>query len=464
MRLRFAVYVMVWLYLALAMLYALNTPRWQVPDEPAHYNYIRTIAEQAAFPVLQFGDYDQQYLDTIKARHFPADMSIDAIRYESHQPPLYYLLAAPLYKMAEHATTDSRLIGLRFFSSLLGTLLLALVFRIAYEIFPTEPFITVFATAFAAFVPQHLAMMGGVDNDALAEVVLAGIALGLLRILAAAHTNQPVTALPSEAAVPETNLDRRRWLVLGILMGIGFITKSTTYVSVGLLLVTFVLLRHETRHVISLPRRVFESGMLSLLIGSLWFARDAATYGATDILGLARHNAVVADQPQTLQLFPSYLAALPDFMQTLFRSFWGQFGWMGVILDSRIYVLLFAFSVFALLGLVPFFVQARLTRAQIRQLFLLLAWIAFVLLSTIAYSLDFYQAQGRYLFPALGAIAIMVAMGIRGWLSLGQTLIGGATALGRSLPWAALLAFVFAAVVLDLVCLYRFIVPQLVVR
>ena len=30
--------------------------------------------------------------------------------------------------------------------------------------------------------------------------------------------------------------------------------------------------------------------------------------------------------------------------------------------------------------------------------------------------------------------------------------------------WAALLAFVFAAVVLDLVCLYRFIVPQLVVR
>ena len=58
----------------------------------------------------------------------------------------------------------------------------------------------------------------------------------------------------------------------------------------------------------------------------------------------------------------------------------------------------------------------------------------------------------------------MVAMGVRGWLSLGQTLLGGATALGRSLPWAALLAFVFAAVVLDLVCLYRFIVPQLVVR
>src|SRR5436190_799545 len=184
MRLRFALYVVIWLYVALASLYALNTPSWQVPDEPAHYNYIRTIAEQAALPVLQFGDYDQSYLDAVKAKHFPADMSIDAIRYESHQPPLYYLLAAPLYKLAEHSATDSRLLGLRLFSSLLGAPLLALVFRIALSIFPTEPFIVIFATAFAAFVPQHLAMLSGVDNDALAEVVLAAIALALLRTLA----------------------------------------------------------------------------------------------------------------------------------------------------------------------------------------------------------------------------------------------------------------------------------------
>ena len=80
-------------YLAIATLYALYTPRWQVPDEPAHYNYVRYIAETRSLPVLREGDYDQAYLDTIKAQRFPPDLSVDPIRYESYQPPLYYLLA-----------------------------------------------------------------------------------------------------------------------------------------------------------------------------------------------------------------------------------------------------------------------------------------------------------------------------------------------------------------------------------
>ncbi|MCA1553249.1 MAG: hypothetical protein LC737_02600, partial [Chloroflexi bacterium] len=63
MPVRIAVFTLLWLYLALAALYALNTPPWQVPDEPAHYNYIRTIAEQGTLPVLQVGDYDQAYLE-----------------------------------------------------------------------------------------------------------------------------------------------------------------------------------------------------------------------------------------------------------------------------------------------------------------------------------------------------------------------------------------------------------------
>jgi len=49
-------------YIAIATLYAINTPKWQTPDEPAHFNYIRYIAETGTLPVLQRGDYDQEYL------------------------------------------------------------------------------------------------------------------------------------------------------------------------------------------------------------------------------------------------------------------------------------------------------------------------------------------------------------------------------------------------------------------
>jgi len=244
----------------------------------------------------------------------------------------------------------------------------------------------------------------------------------------------------------------------------GVVTKTTTYVSVGLLLVTFVLLWHQSRHVIPLARRMMACCLTAVLVGSFWFVRDASIYGLTDILGLARHNAVVVGQPQTLELFPSYFAALPHFMLSLFRSFWGQFGWMGVFLDARIYLALFAFSLFALLGLVPFFMRARWTPPQTRQLILLGAWIAFVLFGTMAYSLEFYQAQGRYLFPSLGAIAIFVAMGMRGWLSVAERLVARAGALRRVLAPALLASFVLASVALDLVCLYRFVVPQLAMR
>ena len=32
-------------YIVIAILYAALTPTWQVPDEPAHYNYVRALAE-----------------------------------------------------------------------------------------------------------------------------------------------------------------------------------------------------------------------------------------------------------------------------------------------------------------------------------------------------------------------------------------------------------------------------------
>src|SRR3974377_348346 len=82
-------------YLVLGVLYAVYTPAWQAPDEPAHYNYVRYLVQNGRFPVLQMGDYPNDYLEQIKLEKFPPNLSIAPIRYESHQPPLYYLLAAP---------------------------------------------------------------------------------------------------------------------------------------------------------------------------------------------------------------------------------------------------------------------------------------------------------------------------------------------------------------------------------
>ena len=92
---RITLLVILALYLILGVLYAVRTPAWQAPDEPAHYNYVRFVATTGGFPVLQMGDYPHGYMEEIKSRKFPPDLSIDPIRYEFHQPPLYYALLAP---------------------------------------------------------------------------------------------------------------------------------------------------------------------------------------------------------------------------------------------------------------------------------------------------------------------------------------------------------------------------------
>src|SRR3990172_6375395 len=65
------------LYLIIGLQYAVLTPPWQVPDEPAHYNYIRYIAESGALPVLKSGDYDQSYLSQLTSANFPPEISIE---------------------------------------------------------------------------------------------------------------------------------------------------------------------------------------------------------------------------------------------------------------------------------------------------------------------------------------------------------------------------------------------------
>jgi len=118
-------------YLLVGALYARHTPPWQAPDEPAHYNYIRQVAERGCCPRIEAGDWDSAYLETLKAQRFapPYLDKLETIQYEDHHPPLYYLLASLVYKLS--ADGEGRLIALRLFSLALGAGSVGLSFAVA---------------------------------------------------------------------------------------------------------------------------------------------------------------------------------------------------------------------------------------------------------------------------------------------------------------------------------------------
>ena len=69
MRTHLPFWLLLLLYLLVGSLFAIYTPPWQAPDEPAHYNYIRQLAG-GSLPVIAPGDYDQEYQGTVISSRF----------------------------------------------------------------------------------------------------------------------------------------------------------------------------------------------------------------------------------------------------------------------------------------------------------------------------------------------------------------------------------------------------------
>src|SRR5438128_8761694 len=82
--------------------YALVTPAFEAPDEYSHYSYV-------------------EYLHTFRRLPVQPNPAVGAEALELHQPPLYYVLAAPLFPSTRLIQTQP-LLPLRFVNILLSML------------------------------------------------------------------------------------------------------------------------------------------------------------------------------------------------------------------------------------------------------------------------------------------------------------------------------------------------------
>ncbi len=392
-------------YGIVGILFATQTPAWQAPDEPAHFNYVAQVTDSCC-PLVEEGDWQSEYQQQLTSVKFHPEYldRLDTIQYEDHQPPLYYLLATLPYVL-----TDGSLIAVRLFSTLLGGIVVVLTYMIGKRVLPNKPQVALGAMALVAFQPQHLSIITSVNNDALAEVVIAVALLWIVRYL---------------------QTDKVPVWQLGLIMAMGLMTKTTTYFLAGVIPLAILLKWHAQQQSPRLLIRAWTVFLvIALGIGGLWWVRNISVYGFPDFLALGAHDEIVADQKRTAD----YIAEngidtyTREMIRVTFNSFWGQFGWMAVPLDNVLGGWIYrGFAILMLVG-ASGLVIARLPRkseatanpearrTQLNMWVVLTVMIILAVLAYLYYNSEFLQFQGRYMFAGLIPFALVIMYGVDAW-------------------------------------------------
>ena len=294
-------------------------------------------------------------------------------------------MAAPVFRLG-----DGSLLLLRGLDVVFGALTLVVAFFITRAVLP--PMLAATVPLAMAGIPMFTAVSGSLSADPLANLLAAAILLVLL-------------ARPSA-------------LLVGLLLGLGLLTKLELAIFIPLIA---IVLRKVWAFVIAAAMTV------------PWLIHQVTTYGVTDPLAIARHSQVVTDQPR----FPGFTSEwLAQFLTVSFHSFWAQFGWMAIVAPDRLYWLWGVITIAALVGLAVNRTWLRERNWQLLSACFVLAFVAYV-----GYNLSFEQFQSRYLFTAVVPIAALL---VRGWSCLGSRWV----ALAISMALLAVNAYTLVRVLL----------------
>jgi 4-amino-4-deoxy-L-arabinose transferase-like glycosyltransferase len=355
-----------------------QVPDIGAPDERQHAFYVRHLMEGKGFPRLVPGAPDLG--DT----------------YQSHQPPLYYLAAAGWAKLTGTDPLDQKSgFMMRLPNLVIGGLLILGLAALARAAWPGRP---EFEAAVAGFglMPMVLALHGAVSNDpllfCLATWSLAWAWKGM-----------------------SEGWNWSRALAAGGFAGLALLTKTSALFLAPALLAAILLSKAKPR-----PAQIAAAAALPLALAAPWWLRNQQLYG--DPLGLKVFSAAFVGSPQA-RVFIEGLGA-PTYWWNMVgwwtgRSFIGAFGYMDIFLFEGSGKAGEAFYQAAILTAVGTMAIGALGWSKLRQEAgswrtpALAGWVIAVAAALfVQFNLNYFQGQARYLYPAVGAFALLWGAGI----------------------------------------------------
>ena len=406
------------LFITLGLAYAFTTPTLEAPDEIHHYNYIRSLVDTARPPVLEegagrgFGHHAPLYYAAGALASFWVGDNDLEVWSERPNPFFGYQFGDVgrdnknlyLHPDDDGFGTSDTWLGIRVVRALsvvMGACTVLMVYLVGREVFPQKPEMAVGAAGLAAFIPEFLFISGAVNDDNGAALFGAMALWLMMRLLRRG---------PSLA----------RCAGLGLVLGLGWLSKLTVFALVPTAGVVVALIAHRRHSWADL----FRWGAVVLVVAAMlivpWLVRQTLLYG--DPTGTSREMTEWGLREQ-----PVALADLIPDLYWLRTSFWGRLGYNQIPLSKWIFDLLDAVSLVSVLGLIRIAVRRRRRSLAIAPRPTGLS-ISTVQLGTLGISIIFAVGPmivrrflrpmpnfGRYLFPFLPAIALILFVGLAAW-------------------------------------------------
>ena len=385
------------LFIAVATAYNALVPLYEAPDEAAHVSYVHHIQRTGRIPEIT---------DT----------------YEAVGPPLYHAAGAgvlkllglsqpllpmptnpefpgqPNYYLHTPAEDDLPFRGpvlshhvLRMISTLFGAGTVVFIYLIVRLLFPCRPLLAWSAGANTALLPQFAFVGGAVMNDTTLAFFSASAIYFSFRFMKEGSAIWVLAAAGS--------------------LSLGFLTEVSMAVTAAVCaLAVFFFCPLPWR------RRAISVGLLAaapLAVAGWFYVGHLLQYEVffpVDALRTCPGCSVSPLSPGLPLDHPNYRGA---FQSLLDRSYWFVGGGMNVYVVDAMYQFLDILAGMALGGAILIIVRRNISTFQQRGLLLLGALFVLALVEIMLVSVRIsYQPQGRYLFIAQPAIALLFAIGL----------------------------------------------------
>lgn len=382
------------LALVLGMFYALSIPSLQGFDEEAHLAYVNWIARGQGLP----NQYDRNDSPGYEGLQFPTYYIIagsiigllsngDGIRYTAVSAPTGRITYhRDLVRAWFHDPASRRLFYLlRSFGVICFVLSVAISLKVGQLLWPNSSYWSLLPALFIALLPQLAFDCATVNNDGLVICFSTAAVYWIVRLIKGGG----------------------RWdsLLFGLFVGLAVATKKDAlFLFAATPLVLWVQSR---RFSVPLSELAVRATLACTAIAAMcgWvFVRNYILYGSFLAEDMEQqsvywiiHNKTFAD-PYFETVFPT----------ALYRSFFVHFG-RTIVPPAWVYDGYGLLMLVALAGLIAL-IRSRVELALVAVIGLTL--LVTLLVGVACYNLHFSQPQGRFLFPAIAAIAVLLTLGI----------------------------------------------------